>query len=183
MNNRIKLAQNISSVAFTSLCFIGVLVCIICDRAIFGVLTWSLIAVSSIVFGWLVLIPVVRLWEKGIWWSLAALSVFIFPYIGMLDRLIPETILFSVAVWAAPAGIVYLWTVYGLFTLLNRKWLAAGITAVLAFPVMLLLNWVLTGLLGTAFLDSWDWLTFLTIGAAAVVFFGLDFRSWKKRRP
>ena len=183
MNNRIKLAQNIASIVFSSLCFIGVLVCIICDRAVFGALSWSLIAAGSIVFGWLVLIPVVRLWEKGIWGSLAALSVFIFPYIGMLDRLIPETILFSVAVWAAPAGIVYLCAVYGLFTLLKRKWLAAGITAVLTFPVMLLLNWVLAGLLGTAFLDSWDWLTFLTIGAAAVVFFGLDFCARNKRRP
>lgn len=182
MGNRKKLAQNISALAFSFLSLIGILVCFICAQAINRPIVWPMIAISSILFGWLVLLPVVRLWEKGIWQSLAVLSVLIFPYLILLDRLIPGTFLFPITVWAAPAGIIYLWSVYGLFTRLKRKWLAAGIASLLALPVFILINWILVGILGSAFLDSWDALTFLSIGILAVIFFGLDFRSRRKQK-
>ncbi|MDE7275858.1 MAG: helix-turn-helix domain-containing protein, partial [Lachnospiraceae bacterium] len=44
----------------------GIMVCIICNLAISGNLTWSLIPVSSIVFAWVISFPGILLGKKGI---------------------------------------------------------------------------------------------------------------------
>ena len=46
---------------------IGILVCCICDVAISGTLTWSLITLSSILITWIASFPVVLLGKKVFW--------------------------------------------------------------------------------------------------------------------
>ena len=75
------------SILITSLSFIAILVCIICDLVILGKLTWSIITTSSIMFAWLVLIPMIKLGKKGISRSIATLSVFIIPYIYIFQNI------------------------------------------------------------------------------------------------
>lgn len=58
-NNVMK--NTIISVLVTTLSFIAILVCSICDLAILGKFTWSIITTSSILFAWLVLIPTIKL--------------------------------------------------------------------------------------------------------------------------
>ena len=45
------------SVLFSMLLLTGIMICLICNLAVFGRLTWSPIPVSSIIFAWLVLLP------------------------------------------------------------------------------------------------------------------------------
>lgn len=181
--NRKKMAQNISALVFSSLSLIGILVCFICDKAINGTLNWSLIAISAILFGWLVLIPILKFWNKGILGSLVALTILIFPFLMILDRLLGTSLLLPIGVRMAVIGMVFLWVVFALFMLLRkRRWLAAGISVLLMFPALFLINWVLMGILGGAFLDSWDALTFLSIGIVAVIFFGLDYQVVRRRK-
>lgn len=46
------------SIIFSTTLLIGLIVCAICDIAISGNLTWSLIPISSIIFAWVVSFPI-----------------------------------------------------------------------------------------------------------------------------
>ena len=49
---------------------VGIVVCVICDIALSGGLTWSLIPLSSIIFAWVISFPVIILGKRGIAGSL-----------------------------------------------------------------------------------------------------------------
>ena len=60
-NQKVEIKKNtIVAVLFSSLLFVGLLVCIICDFAISNQFTWSRITTSSIAFAWLVFIPIIK---------------------------------------------------------------------------------------------------------------------------
>lgn len=66
------------SIIFSATLLIGILVCAICDIAISGTFTWSLIPISSIIFAWVISFPITILGKRGIIGSLLSLSLFIF---------------------------------------------------------------------------------------------------------
>lgn len=49
--------RHILTISFSAILLLGILVCVICDVAISGALTWSWYPVSSILFAWLVCVP------------------------------------------------------------------------------------------------------------------------------
>ena len=58
-NQKVEIKKNtIVAVLFSSLLFVGLLVCVICDFASSNLFTWSRITTSSIVFAWLVFISI-----------------------------------------------------------------------------------------------------------------------------
>ncbi len=77
----------IISILFSVTLLIGIMVCLICNIAISGNLTWSLIPVSSIVFAWVITFPSIILGKRGIMVSLISFSVFIIPYLFLLSSL------------------------------------------------------------------------------------------------
>ena len=56
----------IISILFSITLLTGIMVCLICNIAISGNLTWSLIPVSSIVFAWVISFPSIILGKRGI---------------------------------------------------------------------------------------------------------------------
>ncbi|MDE6896473.1 MAG: helix-turn-helix domain-containing protein, partial [Lachnospiraceae bacterium] len=61
------MAKNVVIAALFSAVLLGaVMICIICNIAVSGHLTWSLIPVSSIVFAWVILFPGLILGRRGI---------------------------------------------------------------------------------------------------------------------
>lgn len=69
----------IISIVFSATLLTGIMVCLICNIAISGSLTWSLIPVSSIVFAWVISFPGIVLGKRGIIVSLISLSVLSSP--------------------------------------------------------------------------------------------------------
>ena len=61
-NNMTK--NTIVSILFSVTLLVGTMVCLICDIAISGSLTWSLIPISSIVFVWVISFPSIVLSTK-----------------------------------------------------------------------------------------------------------------------
>lgn len=78
----------IRAILFTALLGTGMLVCGICDLAIAGRLTWSLIVWSSILAAWVVGIFVVQSGKKGIRTALIAFSIVLAPFLYVLSCLI-----------------------------------------------------------------------------------------------
>ena len=58
--NKVRFLQNAWAAVFSVVLLTGAVVCAICDMALAGGLTWSWYPISSIIFGWAVLFPIVK---------------------------------------------------------------------------------------------------------------------------
>lgn len=103
-----NIAKNIIiAVLFSVILFIGILVCTICDIAVSGSLSWSLIPIISIIFVWLISFPSIMFGKKGIVKSLISLSIFVVPYIYLLSRLIKVKTVFQIGTVMAIASVAF----------------------------------------------------------------------------
>lgn len=182
-NNRTK--NMIISILFSAILLIGIMVCLICNIAVSGSLTWSLIPVSSIVFAWGILFPSIILGKRGIIISLLSLSIFIVPYLFLLSNFIMVKEIFSVGTLVAAASIVFLWIITAIFIRIGktRKFAALGIIFLLVIPFIFTLNKMLSKLIAEPVLDSWDMLSVFVLLMLAFVSFLCDYAKKKNPKP
>ncbi len=166
---------NITAAAFSASLLLAIAVCIICDMAITGHLTWSLYVISSCIFTWLVFFPLVKKGIKGIRLCLVSLSVLIIPFLFVLSRIIGENpFMMPISIRASLFSIVWLWFVYLLFIKLRDKKLYAAAYALLSsIPLSLAINISVSLILGEPVLDAGDLLSCILILllAGALLFF------------
>lgn len=163
----------IISILFSVTLLIGIMVCLICNVAVSGNLTWSLIPVSSIVFAWVISFPSIILGKKGIIVSLISLSVFIIPYLLLLSILIKTKEIFSIGSATAIASIVFLWIIAAIFNHIGktRKLIALGIIFLLSVPFMFIINTILSKMIAEPIVDIWDMLSAFILLILAFVSF------------
>lgn len=169
-----NMAKNvIISILFSVTLLIGIIVCLICNIAISGNLTWSLIPVSSIVFAWVISFPSMILGKRGIIVSLISLSAFIVPYLFLLGSFIKAKEVFSVGAVVAVVSIVFLWIIVAVFNLIGkeRKLVALGTTFVLAIPFVIIVNIILSHMIAEPILDVWDMLSIFMLLTLAFISF------------
>lgn len=167
------------AILFSIALLTGIMVCLICDLAISGTLTWSLISVSSIVFAWVVSFPGILLRKRGIAVSLLSFSIFIIPYLFLLSCVIKVKEIFSIGVVMAAVSIVFLWIIAAIFYRLGktRKLLAFGLTTLCAIPLTLMINGILSRMIAEPVLDLWDLPSLIFLLILALVFFLCDYAS------
>ena len=173
-NNMTK--KTIISILFSVTLLTGIMVCLICNIAISGNLTWSLIPVSSIVFAWVISFPSIILGKKGIIASFLSLSVFILPYLFLLGSLIKVKEVFSIGAVMAVVSIVFLWIIAAVFIRIGkeRKLIALGITFLLSIPFLIIINVLLSRMIDEPVLDVWDMLSIFMLLIFAFVSFICD---------
>jgi len=183
VKSKTKSILNICAITFSVLLLLGIIICAICDVAISGAFTWSLIPISSIIFTWFTLFPVIKYGNKGIVGSLIALSILVVPFLYVLSNLIKITdMIFPVGVRMSVISIAFLWIVFGLFKILkSRKLIASAISLLLAIPMLFLINLVLSRMINEPLIDMWDIFTFSIIITASVILFAMDFTVRKKK--
>lgn len=170
----------IISIIFSAILLTGIMVCAICDIAIYGNLTWSLFPISSIIFTWVVLFPITTLGKKGILGSLISISIFAIPYLYILSNLIKERAVFSIGAIMALISIVYIWFIFGIFNRLRvRKFFATGITFLLSIPFMLLVNIILSRMISEPIIDMLDILSAFILLIISFAFFTYDYAQNK----
>lgn len=161
-----NMAKNmIISILFSATLLVAIMVCLICNIAISGKLTWSLIPVSSIVFAWVISFPSIILGKKGVIVSLISLSIFTVPYLLLLSSLLKVKAIFSVGSALAMISILFLWVIVAVIKRIGKtqKLVALGITSLLAIPFVLIVNAVLSKMIATPFLDMWDVLSIFVL--------------------
>ena len=168
----------IISIPFSATLLIGIMVCLICNIAISGNLTWSLIPVSSIIFAWVISFPSIILGKRGIIVSLISLSVFIIPYLFLLGSLLKAKEVFSVGAMIAVASIVFLWLIVAVFKC-TRKLVALGTTFLLAIPFMIIVNVILSKMIEEPVFDVWDMLSIFMLLILAFASFICDYAKKK----
>ena len=150
---KIALTQSVWVMIFAIFLLIGVSVVSIVDVAISGRFTWSLIPISASVFAWFVFFPTIKFGMKGIVGSLFAFSLFIVPFLYVLDHVINRIIayhapIFAMGVRIAPLSIVYIWIEFFLSRKLKtRKLIAAAISVLLASPLTFFINYMIDKML------------------------------------
>ena len=171
----------IISILFSATLLIGIMVCLICNIAISGNLTWSLIPVSSIVFAWVISFPSIILGKRGIVVSLISLSVFIIPYLFLLGSLIKVKEVFSIGTAVAAISIVFLWIIAAVFNRIGRtrKLIALGTTFLLAVPFEIIVNIILSKMIEEPVFDRWDMLSVFILLIFAFVSFICDYAKKK----
>ena len=163
--------NTIISTIYTIAMVIGILVCCICDIAISGTLTWSLIVLSSILVTWIASFPVILLGKKGVFVAMTAISILIVPFMYLLSILIKVNEVFSIGTIMSIISLVFLWIVYVLYyRLKERKLLATGITFLFAIPFTILINSTLSKMIGEPVIDIWDILSVFILLIVAVAF-------------
>lgn len=172
--------NTIISIIYTITMVIGILVCCICDVAISGTLTWSLITLSSILITWIASFPVILLGKKGALVAMAAISILILPFMYILSILIKVNEVFNVGAIMSIYTLVFLWIIYILYyRLKERKLLATGITFLFAIPFTLLINITLSKLIGEPVIDVWDILSVFILLIVSVAFIIGDYARKK----
>lgn len=163
-------------ILFTALCATGILVCLICDLAISGALTWSLIPASSIVLAWAIVFPGIMLGKRGIVASLISVSVFIIPYLFLLSVLVKVRQVFLVGAAVAAVTVVFLWTVTAVFYRIGKKRRAAalGISFLAAIPLELMIDAISSKMIAAPAFDVWDMATVFLLLIAAFISFICD---------
>lgn len=167
--------KRLGAVIFSALLFTAMAVCFICDMAISGRLTWSLIPAVSIVFGWAVCLPGIRFGKKGIVRCFGWLSGLIIPYLYVLSRLINVREVFTVGGTMAVISVAFLWMVIGVFKKMwsGKKRAVFGTVCLVSALFVVTVNVVLSRMTGSPVFNVWDGITVLVLLVSAGVSFGL----------
>lgn len=165
-----------ASVLFTGGLFTGALVCFICDRALSGGLTWSLIVALSAEYGWAVMFPLAALKRRGWTGSLLSLSVFTLPHLYGLSRLLGVKAVFAVGAAPAVISILFLWLAFVALRRLGRTSAALGAGFLLLAGLAAAINGALYLLDAAPPPDVWNGMSVLLLLLAAAVCF-----TWRRK--
>ncbi|MGN0563641.1 MAG: DNA-binding protein, partial [Candidatus Heritagella sp.] len=172
--------NTIISIIYTITMVIGILICCICDVAVSGTLTWSLITLSSIMITWITSFPVILLGKKGVLVAMIAISILIVPFMYILSILINVNEVFRIGAIMSIISLVFLWIIYVLYDRLKkRKLLATGITFLSAIPFTFLINITLSKIMGEPVFDIWDILSVFILLIIAAAFIIADYARKK----
>ena len=174
------------SLSFTALMLISIIACAIVDVAITNSFTWSLYPISSIIFAWCVLFPLVYGGKNGIVPSMIAITVLIVPYLFVLDMLAATGgVILKAGAAVAAISLIFLWSVcFIMKRCKTRKLLGAGISTILAAPVCVLINYSLSLTLtpeAGAF-DVWDVLDIVILVVVGLALISFDMILKKLRK-
>ncbi len=180
-SNRTKYVM--TAVLFSITLLTGILVCLICNIALSGSLTWSLIPISSITFAWVIFFPMIISGKKAAIIGLISLSIFIIPYLFLLSHLTKTREVFSICTAMSVISIIFLWIIAALFTRVEktRKCLALGIAFLSAIPFVFIVNTVLSKMIAEPVFDIWDMLTVFLLLIFAFIAFIFDYIRKKEK--
>ena len=175
--------NKIWEIIFGVVLLVGIIVCTMCDIAISGAFTWSLVPISSIIFGWVALFPIIKLGKKGIIPSFIVLSICISLYLYVLSTIIKDNnLILSIGSRMSIISIIYLVCIFGIFKIFKkRKYGAISLSFLIGIPICGIINYYLSEMFRQPLFDIWDILSMLTLLILSVIFFILSLRSEKRK--
>ena len=120
----------------TAMCFIAIMVCVICDYAMTKNLTWSLIVVLSLLAGWLVFLPFFSAGSKGMKEALLVISIITLPFLAGFSAVLKLPLILSMGSSIAGLSIAAAWGIYGVFVKCQKRiFLALALSLLIAIPL------------------------------------------------
>lgn len=187
--DKIKMTQNIWAAVFSFFLLFGIIVVSLINLMVSNTFTWSLIPISVSVFVWLVFFPAIKFGMKGIIGSLINISIFLVPFLYVLDYAINSLTkyhvpIFSMGISIAPLLIVFFWGAFFLFKKLRtRKLLYSAVLMLLVSPITFLTNLFLdiTQGQGQIWFSTRSIINALIPFAVAIILFILSYLIYRKK--
>ena len=182
--SRIKDIRAALIVAISALSFLGIIICMICDFAITGRLTWSLFPVSSLVYFWLITVPAIVCVKREIFCSLVLVSFLTIPFLFALEKIIGiNGLIMPLAIPIFVTSIFYLWVAY---LMIGRtkwpKYISVATTFFVGLPIALGINFIISNRTGEPIIDIWDILAYVILFILSVLIFGVGYIRNKRIR-
>lgn len=183
VKNKTKNVKIICSVSITCVFIIGIMVCSICDWAINNSFTWSLFPISSIIYTWLLVMPVTLWGKKGIIASIAMISIFTVPFLSVLNRLIKiSDLIMPIGFRVTLISVIYIWAVYILLYIFkNRKYIAVSLSVIFSIPLCLIINLIVRKYIGGKIIDQWDIMLYSILIISAIIIYGINYMKNKNQ--
>lgn len=110
---------------------IAVFVCIVCNLAISNSMTWLIYPVCSIIFGWIVIMPILYYGKGGVRYSFGMITALILPFLLVMEQGSGITGWFiPIAFPICVVSVIYMWAVY---FIIRKKRDSVYVTASLIF--------------------------------------------------
>ena len=117
---KLKIKNKLLAVIFSLISLISIIICLIIDFVINHQLSWSLITLFSILFCWLLFIPILIFAKrKRIIGSLISLTIFILPYFLILSFLLHNFNIIKIGGISSFITLLYLWGTYIIYRKLS----------------------------------------------------------------
>lgn len=175
--------RKMCAVIYTVLSLIGIITCTICNFAVSGGLTWALYPISSILYGWALIFPLLYCNKKGVLISLLLLTVLTVPFLYVLERIVgTDGLIMPIGIRSSAVGLLYLWFIYLVFSIKKlRKYVAAAIVVMLGIPINVWINTMVSRLLGEIrLIDIWDILSYSILALTSITIFLFGYMHSKK---
>ncbi|MCI8863101.1 MAG: helix-turn-helix domain-containing protein [Lachnospiraceae bacterium] len=182
-DQRVKKLWDILFVGMSAGFFLAAIVCLICNFAVSGELSWSRIVLASLIAAWGILTPLFRAQKKRICKSLLALSLMIFPYLAVLNVLLQVPLLRTMGMCIAIAALLGIWGLYGILTHVwsRKKYFALSLICFLMFAEEYGINRIIDEYIKRTHIEqSFNQLNALIILILAVSFLGISY--FRERR-
>ena len=182
-DQRVKKLWDILFIGMSAGFFLAAIVCLICNFAVSGELSWSRIVLPSLIAAVGILTPLVRAQKKRICKSLLALSLMIFPYLAVLNVLLQVPLLRTMGMCIAIAALLGIWGLYGILTHVwsRKKYFALSLICFLMFAEEYGINRIIDEYIKRTHIEqSFNQLNALIILILAVSFLGISY--FRERR-
>ena len=135
--------NKIWEIVFGILLLVGIIVCTMCDIALSNSFTWSLVPISSIIFGWVALFPIIRFGKKGILGSFIILGTCIGLYLYVLSSIIKDNnLILTIGSKMSMISVAYLACIFIIFKVFKkRKYGAASLSFLIGIPICIIINY------------------------------------------
>jgi transcriptional regulator with XRE-family HTH domain len=165
------------TVTISMLSFLGIIVCIICNYAIAGRLTWSLYPVSSLVYFWLIIMPAIVSSKRGVLGSIMLISLFTIPFLFVLESIIGiKGLIMPIATPICIVAFFYLWVAY---VLIGRtkwpKYITIAATLFIGLPLSFGINYIISRYTGEPLIDIWDILGYVILLVISALILGCGY--------
>ncbi|HHV09582.1 MAG TPA: helix-turn-helix transcriptional regulator [Clostridiales bacterium] len=181
--NKSKNIRFIIGAVISALSFLGILTCLICNFAITGKVTWAWFPISSIVYFWLVVMPLIEWSKRGIRTTLILLSLLTLPFLYVLERVIgTEGLIMPIGIPVFIASILYLWAVYLMIT--RTKWpkyMTAAAALAAGLPISVSINYIISKQIGGPIIDIWDIISYSVLLFFSIVIFSYGYLKRRYR--
>lgn len=182
-DQRVKKLWDILFIGMSAGFFLAAIVCLICNFAVSGELSWSRIVLASLIAAWAILTPLFRAQKKRICKSLLALSLMIFPYLAVLNVPLQVPLLRTMGMCIAIAALLGIWGLYGILTHVwsRKKYFALSLICFLMFAEEYGINRIIDEYIKRTHIEqSFNQLNALIILILAVSFLGISY--FRERR-
>lgn len=161
---------------------LAIFICVICDFAVTKTFSWSIYPVSSLIFAWTIIIPLIHFKKHKYTISLVSISVLTIPFLYIIEQSCGVTgWVLTIGIPTSLIALAYLWIVCCLYTYTKiNKWFVSSIAMFLGLILSVGINYIIAKAILEPIIDVWDIFSSFIIIIVAIVFLIIGYISKKK---